>query len=176
MAAAAQMVAMPNWALRRAISQASQGGDDAAAGGGPGMLDAKDQEPEGTRSFIIDYGDVVLPAFVSDPWRKPLNVSVCRFGAAKDEEPEMTRSLTIDYSDDVLLALRLSPDEFREEAKILIAVKLYEMGRLSTGAAAELANVPKPLFLTKLADYGVDTFDMSKEELQSDLASARRQL
>ena len=86
----------------------------------------------------------------------------------------MTRSMTIDYGDDVLLALGLTPDEFREEAKILIAVKLYEMGRLSTGAAAEFADVPKPLFLTKLADYGVDTFKLSKEELQRDLASARR--
>ena len=86
----------------------------------------------------------------------------------------MTRSVIIDYGDDVLLALGLTPEEFREEAKILIAVKLYEMGRLSTGAAAELADVPKPLFLTKLADYGVDTFDLSKEELQRDLAIARR--
>ena len=86
----------------------------------------------------------------------------------------MTRSLTIDYGDDVLLALSLTPEEFREEAKILIAVKLYEMGRLSTGAAAELADVPKPLFLTKLADYGVDTFDLSGEELQRDAAGARR--
>ena len=88
----------------------------------------------------------------------------------------MTRSLTIDYGDEVLLALGLTPEEFREEAKILIAVKLYEMGRLSTGAAAELADVPKPLFLTKLADYGVDTFDMSEEDLRRDLASARRNL
>ena len=86
----------------------------------------------------------------------------------------MTRSLTIDYGDDVLLALGLTSEEFREEAKILIAVKLYEMGRLSTGAAAELADVPKPLFLTKLAGYGVDTFDLSGEEIQRDVASARR--
>ena len=35
---------------------AGQGGDDAAAGGGPRVPYAKDQEPEGTRSFIIDYG------------------------------------------------------------------------------------------------------------------------
>ena len=88
----------------------------------------------------------------------------------------MMRSLTIDYGDNVLLALGLSPEEFREEAKILIAVKLYEMGRLSTGAAAELADVPKPLFLTKLADYGVDTFDLSEEDIERDLASARRHL
>lgn len=88
----------------------------------------------------------------------------------------MTRSLTIDYGDDVLLALGLTPEEFREEAKLLIAVKLYEMGRLSTGVAAALADLPKPLFLTKLADYGVDTFDLSAEELQRDLSGARRHL
>ena len=88
----------------------------------------------------------------------------------------MTRSLTIDYADDVLLALGLTHEEFREEAKILIAVKLYEMGRLSTGAAAGFANIPKPLFLNKLSDYGIDTFDLSREELQRDLASARRHL
>ena len=86
----------------------------------------------------------------------------------------MTRSVIIDYDDNVLLALGLTPEEFREAAKILIAAKLYEMGRLSTGGAAELADVPKPLFLTKLAGYGVDTFDLSKEELQRDLAIARR--
>ena len=88
----------------------------------------------------------------------------------------MTRSLTIDYRDDVLLALGLTPEEFHEEAKILIAVKLYEMGRLSTGAAAGFANVPKPLFLYKLSDYGVDTFALSGEEIQRDLAGARRHL
>ncbi len=88
----------------------------------------------------------------------------------------MTRSLTIDYGDEVLLALGLSPDQFRKEAKILIAVKLYEMGRLSTGAAAKLADIPKPLFLTKLADYGVATFDLSDEELRRDMTHARRHL
>ena len=76
----------------------------------------------------------------------------------------------------MLPALGRSPDQFREEAKILIAVKLYEMGRLSTGAAAKFAGVPKPLFLTKLVDYGVDTFDLSNEELQRNMTHARRHL
>ena len=88
----------------------------------------------------------------------------------------MTRTLTIDFGDDVLLALGLTPDEFRDEAKLLIAVKLYEMGRLSTGTAAELAGVPKPVFLMKLADYGVETFDLSEEEIRQDLANAQRHL
>ena len=88
----------------------------------------------------------------------------------------MNRTLTIDYSDEVLLALGCSPEQFSEEAKLLIAVKLYELGRLSSGAAAKLAGIPKPLFLTKLADYGVDAFQLTEEDLQQDLASTQRHL
>ena len=88
----------------------------------------------------------------------------------------MKRLLTIDYSDEVLLALGCSPEQFNEEAKLLLAVKLYELGRLSSGAAAKLADIPKPLFLMKLADYGVDAFQLTEEDLQQDLASARRHL
>ena len=58
----------------------------------------------------------------------------------------------------------------------LVAIKLYELGRLSSGAAAKLADIPKPLFLTKLADYGVDSFQLTEEDLQQDLAVARRHL
>ncbi len=88
----------------------------------------------------------------------------------------MKRTLTIDYGDEVLLALGYSPRQFREEAKILVAVKLYELGRLSSGAAAKLAGIPKPLFLMKLTDYDVDAFHLTGEDLQQDLASARRHL
>jgi predicted HTH domain antitoxin len=47
--------------------------------------------------------------------------------------------------DEILLALKLDPE----------AVNLYELGQLSSGAAAHLAGLPKPVFMTKLADYGV---------------------
>ena len=88
----------------------------------------------------------------------------------------MMRTLTIDYGDEILLALGYSPKRFSEEARILVAVKLYELGRLSSGAAAKLAGIPKPLFLMKLADYGVDAFHLTEEDIQQDLASARRHL
>ena len=88
----------------------------------------------------------------------------------------MTKSLTIDYSENILSALGMTHDEFSKEAKMLIAVKLLEMGRLSTGAAAELANLPKPLFLVKLADYGANSFKISEDELRRDVENARRNL
>ena len=52
------------------------------------------------------------------------------------------------------------------------AVRLYELGKLSAGAAAELAGIPKPLFLGCLADYGAPNFDLTEEELQEDLKNA----
>lgn len=43
---------------------------------------------------------------------------------------------------------------------------MYELGRLSSGAAAKLAGVPRVVFLTKLADYGVETFRLTEEQLE----------
>jgi predicted HTH domain antitoxin len=86
----------------------------------------------------------------------------------------MKRTMTFDYGEDILLARGLSPEQFSEEARLLVAIKLYEMGRLSSGAAARLAGIPKPLFLTKLPDYGVDTFHLDEDEVKQDLDSARR--
>ncbi|HUW60329.1 MAG TPA: UPF0175 family protein [Candidatus Bathyarchaeia archaeon] len=84
----------------------------------------------------------------------------------------MKRTLTVEYSDEVLVALGISPEQFGEEVRLLIAIKLYELGRLSSGAAASLAEIPKPLFLSKLAEYGVDSFRLTEEELRQDVANA----
>lgn len=63
-------------------------------------------------------------------------------------------------------SLHVPPDAVAGELRMAAAVKLYELGRLSSGAAADLAGVPKPVFLARLADYGVDTFRLGEEELK----------
>ena len=70
----------------------------------------------------------------------------------------------------------LVPGQFLEDARIEAAVGLHQQGLMSTGAAAEWAGVPKPLFLTKLSEYGVDTFDLEADELRQDVAVARGHL
>jgi predicted HTH domain antitoxin len=74
--------------------------------------------------------------------------------------------LVLNIPDDTLLSLKLSDDDAADEIRLAASVKLYELGRLSSGAAARLAGLPRVLFLSKLADYGVDTFRLTGEELE----------
>ena len=55
--------------------------------------------------------------------------------------------LNIPYSDDLLLSMKRSPQEFESEARLLLAVKLYEMDRITTGAAATLAGMSRVAFI-----------------------------
>lgn len=80
--------------------------------------------------------------------------------------------VTVSIPDEVLVALKLSSGEAADAVRMAAAVKLYELNRLSSGAAAALAGVPRTVFLSKLADYGVDTFRLTEEELREDLARA----
>jgi predicted HTH domain antitoxin len=56
----------------------------------------------------------------------------------------------------------------QEEAKLLFAVKLYEVGKVSLGQAAKLAGFSKRAFMEVLGRYQVPLFNYSAEELREE--------
>ena len=51
--------------------------------------------------------------------------------------------LNLSVPERLLVALEVSPAKMGDELRMAAAVKLYELERLSSGAAAELAGVPR---------------------------------
>lgn len=83
-----------------------------------------------------------------------------------------TEQLKIDYPETLPDALQVTREQFEQEAKWAMAVKLFEIKRLSSGMAAQLVGTERVSFLLNLHRYGVATIDLTEEELLSDLDNA----
>jgi predicted HTH domain antitoxin len=71
----------------------------------------------------------------------------------------MSNQLTIDLPVDITL----------QEARFLLAAKLFEIGRLSLGQAAELADYSKATFMELLGKVGIPVFDYPAEDLEKEM-------
>jgi predicted HTH domain antitoxin len=67
------------------------------------------------------------------------------------------------------LRIELPATLSQEEAKLLLAVKLFEVGKVSLGQAAKLAELSKRTFMEILGRYNVPVFNYSPEELRTEV-------
>jgi predicted HTH domain antitoxin len=72
----------------------------------------------------------------------------------------------INVPDKVLLATKSDEATFAREVVLLAAIKLYELGRLSSGRAAELAGIPRVEFLLALQRYKVFPLAAELDDLE----------
>ena len=82
------------------------------------------------------------------------------------------KTLEIQYQDSLPDAARQSTAEFERELKMALASKLFELGRLSSGQAAELAGVSRYAFLRELSHYRVHAIDWDAAEFSQEIEHA----
>ena len=76
------------------------------------------------------------------------------------------KSLVIEIPDNVTLDI--------QEAKMILASRLYEKGEITLGHGAEMVGISKRMFIENLGKYEVSLFNYPVEELQKDLENVRR--
>lgn len=85
----------------------------------------------------------------------------------------MRRQITVNYPDSLATSLNLSRADFEREMRVTSVVKLYELGRISSGVAAQALGVSRVAFLDLLAKYEVAVMVFnSTDELDDEIANA----
>lgn len=82
------------------------------------------------------------------------------------------KTLTIPYPETLPDAVHMSDSEFRREAVLAMAVKLFELGKLTSGQAAELAEIPRVTFIQFLSRFGVPAIAWDSEECDQEFQNA----
>lgn len=83
-----------------------------------------------------------------------------------------TQVIQLEIPDEILISLKETPASISRALRLMAAVKLFELGKLSSGRAAQLAELSRVEFLLKLGEFQVSPFVLSGEELAQDVRHA----
>ena len=80
--------------------------------------------------------------------------------------------LSIPYSEDLLIATGKSKEALEQELRFLLAVKLFELRRLSLGKAAELCGMEKLNFMDEMGRMGIPVINLDDDQIKDELKNA----
>ena len=82
----------------------------------------------------------------------------------------MEETLTITIPGEIPKMLNRTPDEIGRDLRLYAALMLFHLGKLSSGAAAEMAGIPRVMFLDLCAEYDIPVSQKTAEELRREPA------
>lgn len=84
-----------------------------------------------------------------------------------------TGNIQVSFPQELGFALKMQEPELSNEMRRLAIVKLYELGRLSSGKAAQLLGISRVAFLELVGAYQVSIYgNPGKDHLEQDLLNA----
>jgi predicted HTH domain antitoxin len=78
------------------------------------------------------------------------------------------KAIEIEYPEAWTAVSGASAEAFELEARMAAAVKLFEMGRLTSGQAAQLAGLPRITFLLSCPQWGVPAVSWDADEVAAE--------
>jgi len=84
----------------------------------------------------------------------------------------MNEAIAIHVPDDIRHMLNRTPEEMGRDVRLYAALMFFRLGKLSSGAAAAMAGVPRTMFLDLCAEYDVPVSQISVDDLRRELADA----
>ena len=82
----------------------------------------------------------------------------------------MAEVISIEYPGYLANSMRMNKNDFENEMKVSSLVKLFELGKVSSGTAAKVLDISRIEFLDLLAKYKVEFLNV--EDLNEDLSNA----
>ena len=79
------------------------------------------------------------------------------------------KTLAIEYPEALLAAWGTTDEDFEREARLALAMKLFEIGRVTSGQAAALAGLSRPAFLLSGERFGTPTVAWDAAEIAAEL-------
>ena len=80
--------------------------------------------------------------------------------------------LTIHISDEIRHKLNRTHEEMCRDVRIYAALMFFRLGKLSSGAAALMAGIPRVMFLDMCAEYNIPMSQITPEELRREVSNA----
>ncbi|MCK5232579.1 MAG: UPF0175 family protein [Desulfobulbaceae bacterium] len=80
--------------------------------------------------------------------------------------------LSIPYSEDLLVATGKSKEALEQELRFLLAVKMFELRRLSLGKAAQLCGMQKLNFMDEMGRMGIPVINPDDDQIREELKNA----
>ena len=80
-----------------------------------------------------------------------------------------TEELKIKYPSGFEHAVHMTKEEIEHHIRLMAALKMFELGKISSGKAAELAGMPRVEFLEACGRYRVSPFNYQGEEAEEEI-------
>ena len=78
--------------------------------------------------------------------------------------------LTIRLPGEIRQMLNRTLEEMGRDVRVYAALMLFRSGKLSSGTAAEMAGVPRVMFLDLCAEYDIPVSQITADELRREMA------